>query len=40
MLWGSKRIGPDLARIGGKYSDEWQAAHLRDPRSVVPQSII
>ncbi len=40
MLWGSKRIGPDLARIGGKYSDEWQAAHLRDPRSVVPQSIM
>jgi len=40
MLWGSKRIGPDLARIGGKYSDEWQVAHLRDPRSVVPQSIM
>ena len=36
MLWGSKRIGPDLARIGGKYSDEWQTAHLRDPRAVVP----
>ena len=38
MLWGSKRTGPDLARVGGKYSDEWQAAHLTDPRSVVPQS--
>lgn len=36
--WGSKRTGPDLARIGGKYSDEWQRAHLLDPRSVVPQS--
>jgi cytochrome c oxidase cbb3-type subunit 2 len=40
MLWGSKRIGPDLARVGEKYSDEWQVAHLRDPRSVVPQSIM
>ena len=36
--WGSKRTGPDLARVGGKYSDEWQRAHLRDPRSVVPES--
>ncbi len=36
--WGSKRTGPDLARVGGKYSDEWQRAHLMDPRSVVPQS--
>jgi cytochrome c oxidase cbb3-type subunit 2 len=38
MLWGSKRTGPDLARIGGKYSDLWQVTHLTDPRSVVPQS--
>ena len=36
--WGSKRTGPDLARAGGKYSDEWQHAHLMDPRSVVPES--
>lgn len=36
--WGSKRTGPDLARIGGKYSDEWQRIHLMDPRSVVPES--
>lgn len=36
--WGSKRTGPDLARVGGKYSDEWHRAHLIDPRSVVPQS--
>ncbi|HET8899017.1 MAG TPA: cytochrome-c oxidase, cbb3-type subunit II [Rhodanobacteraceae bacterium] len=36
--WGSKRTGPDLARIGGKYSDEWQRAHLMDPRQVVPES--
>ncbi|MBS0614780.1 MAG: cytochrome-c oxidase, cbb3-type subunit II [Proteobacteria bacterium] len=36
--WGSKRTGPDLARVGGKYSDEWQRAHLLDPRAVVPQS--
>ena len=40
MLWGSKRTGPDLARIGGKYSDQWHAAHLRDPRAVVPESIM
>ncbi len=40
MLWGSKRTGPDLARIGGKYSDEWQVMHLVDPRSVVPQSVM
>lgn len=40
MQWGSKRTGPDLARIGGKYSDEWQVAHLIDPRAVVPQSIM
>ena len=38
--WGSKRTGPDLARVGGKYSDDWQRAHLRDPRSVVPESIM
>src|SRR6187402_1095205 len=36
--WGSKRTGPDLARVGGKYSDEWQRAHLLAPRSVVPRS--
>ncbi|WBU54000.1 cytochrome-c oxidase, cbb3-type subunit II [Paracoccus sp. SCSIO 75233] len=40
MLWGSKRTGPDLARIGGKYSDDWQSRHLIDPRSVVPQSVM
>ena len=40
MLWGSKRTGPDLARIGGKYSDEWQVAHLHNPRDVVPESIM
>ena len=38
--WGSKRTGPDLARVGGKYSDDWHRAHLRDPRSVVPGSIM
>ena len=38
--WGSKRTGPDLARVGGKYSDAWQVAHLIDPRSVVPESIM
>ena len=36
--WGSKRTGPDLARVGGKYSDDWQRMHLMNPRSVVPQS--
>ena len=36
--WGSKRTGPDLARIGGKYSDDWHRTHLNDPREVVPQS--
>lgn len=36
--WGSKRTGPDLARIGGKYSDDWHRVHLADPRAVVPQS--
>jgi len=38
MLWGSKRTGPDLARLGDKYSDEWHVAHLIDPRAVVPES--
>jgi len=38
--WGSKRNGPDLARVGGKYSDEWHVTHLTDPRSLVPQSIM
>jgi cytochrome c oxidase cbb3-type subunit 2 len=36
--WGSKRTGPDLARVGGRYSDEWHRLHLNDPRSVVPES--
>src|SRR5690606_17187344 len=40
MLWGSKRTGPDLARVGGKYSDSWHAAHLINPRDVVPDSIM
>ncbi len=38
--WGSKRTGPDLARVGAKYSDEWHRAHLVDPRSVVPESVM
>ncbi len=38
FLWGSKRTGPDLARVGSRYSDDWHRAHLRNPRSVVPQS--
>jgi cytochrome c oxidase cbb3-type subunit 2 len=38
--WGSKRTGPDLARIGGKYSDEWHTRHLTNPRDVVPESIM
>jgi len=38
--WGSKRTGPDLARIGAKYSDEWHVAHLNKPQSVVPQSVM
>ena len=38
--WGSKRTGPDLARVGGKYSNEWHVQHLIAPRSVVPQSIM
>ena len=40
MLWGSKRTGPDLARIGNKYSDEWQVEHLNNPRDVVPESVM
>src|SRR6478735_3075268 len=40
MLWGSKRTGPDLARIGGKYSDVWHVAHLINPRNVVPESVM
>lgn len=40
FLWGSKRTGPDLHRIGGKYSDEWHRIHLIDPRAVVPKSIM
>ncbi len=38
--WGSKRTGPDLARVGGKYSNEWQTQHLADPQSLVPESIM
>ena len=38
--WGAKRTGPDLARTGGRYSDEWHVQHLKDPRSVVPESIM
>lgn len=38
--WGSKRTGPDLARVGGKYSDDWHVAHLKEPRDVVPESIM
>lgn len=38
--WGSKRTGPDLARVGGKYSDEWHKLHMEDPRAVVPESIM
>jgi len=38
FLWGSKRTGPDLARVGGRYSDAWHRAHLYDPRDVVPES--
>lgn len=40
MLWGSKRTGPDIARLGGKYSDDWHVAHLISPRAVVPTSIM
>ena len=38
--WGSKRTGPDLARVGGRYSDDWQAAHLRAPRDLVPDTVM
>ena len=38
--WGSKRTGPDLARVGAKYSDQWHVTHLTDPRSIVPQSVM
>ena len=38
--WGSKRTGPDLARVGGRYSDAWHVQHLTDPRSVVPESVM
>jgi cytochrome c oxidase cbb3-type subunit 2 len=38
--WGSKRTGPDLARVGGKYSDDWHRDHLRDPKSVVPGTVM
>lgn len=40
MLWGSKRTGPDIARLGEKYSDDWHVKHLIDPRSVIPASIM
>jgi cytochrome c oxidase cbb3-type subunit 2 len=40
FLWGSKRTGPDLARVGGKYSDEWHTTHLINPSEVVPESIM
>jgi cytochrome c oxidase cbb3-type subunit 2 len=38
FLWGSKRTGPDLARVGGRYSDDWHRVHLLNPRNVVPES--
>ncbi len=38
--WGSKRTGPDLARVGGRYSDEWHVQHMKDPRAVVPESVM
>lgn len=40
FLWGSKRTGPDLQRVGGRYSDEWHRVHLHNPRDVVPESIM
>jgi cytochrome c oxidase cbb3-type subunit 2 len=40
FLWGSKRTGPDLARVGGRYSDEWHRVHMINPRDVVPESIM
>jgi cytochrome c oxidase cbb3-type subunit 2 len=38
--WGSKRTGPDLARVGGKYGDSWHVQHMKDPRSMVPESVM
>lgn len=38
--WGSKRTGPDLARVGGRYSNDWHATHMADPRSIVPESVM
>jgi cytochrome c oxidase cbb3-type subunit 2 len=38
--WGSKRTGPDLARVGGRYSDEWHQDHFQNPKSVVPESVM
>src|SRR5215475_13986880 len=38
--WGSKRAGPDLARVGGRYSDDWHVTHLTNPRAIVPQSVM
>ncbi|MGC1329580.1 cbb3-type cytochrome c oxidase subunit II, partial [Pseudomonas sp.] len=40
FLWGSTRTGPDLARVGGRYSDDWHRAHLYNPRNVVPESVM
>jgi cytochrome c oxidase cbb3-type subunit 2 len=40
FVWGSKRTGPDLARVGGRYSDEWHRRHLINPRTVVPESVM
>lgn len=40
FLWGSKRTGPDLSRVGGRYSDDWHRAHMYNPRDVVPESIM
>ncbi|SET43219.1 cytochrome-c oxidase, cbb3-type subunit II [Pseudomonas graminis] len=40
FLWGSKRTGPDLARVGGRYPDDWHRAHLNNPRDLVPESIM
>jgi len=40
QMWGSKRTGPDIARVGGKYSDAWHVAHLMNPRDVVPESVM
>jgi cytochrome c oxidase cbb3-type subunit 2 len=40
FLWGSKRTGPDLARVGQRYSDEWHRVHLQNPRDVVPESVM